>query len=271
MHRTLTIAEPALDAERIVESIRGRGAALVALSGGVDSAVVAALAHRALGSEAVAVTLIGPAVSESEQGAAASVAHEIGIRHALVPADPLEDPDYRANPSNRCFFCRRTETLALRAFGEPRGIAQYLDGVHLDDLGEDRPGLSAMNAAGFLHPLAEAAWRKGDVRSYARTLGLSNAERLSNACLASRVATGNAISDELLRRIGAAEASLTARGFERVRVRVSGATARVEVGPTEVARLLDPELARGVREELHGLGFLDVTLDPNGYRAAKGN
>jgi uncharacterized protein len=271
MARIVTIAEPALDPAGIVDQIRGRGPALVALSGGVDSAVVAALAQRALGPDAIAVTLVGSAVSGSERDAAERVAQEIGIRHASIPADPLEDPEYRANPLNRCFYCRRTETRALREFGQPKGVAQYLDGVHLDDLGGDRPGLAAMDAAGFRHPLAEASWRKTDVRAFARSLGLSNADRLSNACLASRVATGDAISEELLRRIEAAEATLLARGFQRVRVRVSGPRARVEVDPTEVGRLLDPALARQVREEILELGFLEVSLDPIGYRSSKGN
>jgi len=253
-------------AERtLVERIRGRGRALVALSGGVDSALVASLAFEALGPDAVAVTLSGPAVSQAEGERAAEVARTIGIEHHTLLANPLENASYRANPTDRCYFCRSVETHRLREFGDVRGIRQYLDGVHRDDLGEDRPGLRAMDEAGFDHPLAWGGWTKSDVRRGARRRGLPNADQPSDACLASRVAHGEAIDRALLARIEAAEAVLLGRGFRRVRVRVHAGAARIEVGPEEVARLSSTETAFEVTAEIGALGFAPVTIDPLGY------
>ncbi|MGA7860229.1 MAG: ATP-dependent sacrificial sulfur transferase LarE [Thermoplasmata archaeon] len=238
--------------------------ALVALSGGVDSSVVALLAHQALGPNAVAVTLTGPAVSPEELDSARNVARAIGIRHVLLTSDPLSDSRYAENPTNRCYFCRNHEGDLLRAWGQAHGIEVYLDGVHLDDLGDDRPGLQAMNEHGFRHPLAEAGWTKADIRAFARSAGLPTWDRPSNACLASRITHGEDITAPLLDQVARAEEWVSARGYRRVRVRVSGGRARVEVDPDEV-----PELQAEViplREALTALGFASVEIDPNGYR-----
>ncbi|HEV2165382.1 MAG TPA: ATP-dependent sacrificial sulfur transferase LarE [Thermoplasmata archaeon] len=257
-----------LEVATVLQSLRGAGGALVAMSGGVDSAVVAALLSRAVGSDAFAVTLAGPAVSEAEVDRAVRVARHIGIRHELVEIDPLRSPEYRANPSNRCYFCRQIETSALRAWGASRGVERFYDGIHRDDLAEERPGIRAMEEAGFLHPLARAGWGKAEVRRYARSIGLPNADQPSDACLASRVRHGQAISAELLRRVAEAESGLYRRGFVRVRVRVEGTGARVEVDPFETDRLLGEPTATAVRAELARLGFDPVALDPAGYRRA---
>ena len=250
----------------IVESIRAGGRPLVALSGGTDSAVVAFLAHRADSTGALAVTLVGSAVSDEERWSAAAAANAIGIAHQMLAADPIEDESYRNNPKDRCYHCRRVETRALREFGNPRGFAQFLDGVHRDDLADDRPGLRAMAEAGFLHPLLEAGWGKTDVRLFGQRAGLPNWARPANACLASRVASGEPISSELLGRVERAERTLLVRGFERVRVRVSHNVARVVVGSDEVARLLREPDATEIRTSLAQLGFENVILDVTGYR-----
>lgn len=243
---------------------------MVALSGGVDSSVVALLAHQALGPRATAVTLVGPAVSAAEVDRARSVARAIGIAHHLVQVDPLAVEEYRANPSNRCYFCRTTEASALRRRGERLGIVQYLDGVHLDDLGDDRPGLRAMDEARFLHPLVDAAWRKADVRSFARDHALPNWDTPSDACLASRIAHGQPITLPLLDRVERSEAWVRAQGFRRVRVRVRGESARVVVDPSEVGRLMEASTARRVVERLRSFGFAEVEIDSAGYAARAG-
>lgn len=253
--------------EEIVERLVGGGPTLIALSGGVDSAVVASLAREALATDAVAVTLSGPAVATSEVDAAVQVASGIGIRHVLLSSDPLSDPRYAENPTNRCYFCRRHEGGLLREWGATHAIQTYLDGTQLDDLGDDRPGLRAMDEHGFRHPLVEAGWAKADVRAYARRAGLPNWDRPSNACLSSRIAHGQAVTLDLLDRVGAAEAWLTARGFRRVRVRVAGRAARVEVDPTEVSRLMAPATVGPLHEALGRLGFASVEIDPRGYRS----
>ncbi len=256
-----------LPESEVVAAIRSGGPSLVALSGGVDSGVVAALAREGLGARAMAVTLSGPAVSASEVERASRVARVIGIDHRVVAIDPVARESYRANPSNRCYFCRSIETEALRRVGAEHGIAQYLDGVQVDDLGDDRPGLRAMDEAGFVHPLVRAGWTKADVRAAARRRALPNWDAPSDACLASRVAHGEPISRELLARVDAGESWLRSQGFRRARVRTRGGAARVEVDPVEVARLIAEPLASQVRQELTALGFSPVELDPDGYRA----
>jgi pyridinium-3,5-biscarboxylic acid mononucleotide sulfurtransferase len=267
----LELALP-LAPEAVRARIRSGGAALVALSGGVDSAVVAALAFEALGADAHAVTIVGPSVSREELLCAERAGREIGIDHRLIEADPLSNGSYRANGPDRCYFCRSVEGGALARWAEEQGLAQRLDGLHRDDLSEDRPGRRAMDEAGFRHPLLEAGWHKPDVRRFAAERGLSSADRPSNACLASRIATGEPVTAELLVLIERAEAAVRERGFRRVRVRSSRGSARVEVDPSELARLLEPTVAADLHLKLASLGFTSVELDRRGYRGrgAKG-
>jgi pyridinium-3,5-biscarboxylic acid mononucleotide sulfurtransferase len=259
------MAPLAVSETELLVRLRAGGPALVALSGGVDSSVVAALAFEALGRSAVAVTLSGPAVASVEVERARRVAAAVGIPHRIVPADPLAREEYRRNPVDRCYHCRAVETEVLRRVGAELGARQFLDGVQRDDLADDRPGLRAMNEAGFLHPLLWLGWGKADVRAAARRRALPNWDQPSDACLASRVAHGEPISDELLRRVEAAETYLLGLGFRRVRVRTRAGGARIEVDPDEVARLAaEPTAARAVAE-LRALGFDPVTIDPKGY------
>src|SRR5271157_1149185 len=254
--------------DKLVTRLRSGGRAVVALSGGVDSSLVASLAHSALGSEAVAVTLAGPAVSRSEVDRARRVASSIGVEHVVVSVDPLSRKEYRENGIDRCYHCRSVETSVLRNFGAERSVRQYLDGVQKDDLSEDRPGLRAMDEAGFQHPLVWAGWGKDEVRTEARRRGLPNWDQPSDACLASRVVHGEPVTAELLARIESAEAVLLDLGFRRVRVRVQGGAARIEVDPTEVSRLLKEPLASRVVHDLTRVGFRSVMVDPRGYRGA---
>lgn len=255
-------------AGELTDHLAGQGPILVALSGGVDSTVAAELSWRALGREgSLAVTLTGPATSQEELRAAEQAARVIGIRHRAVRVDPLAEPGYASNPTNRCFFCRTVEASALTRLAAEEGYRTIIDGLHLDDLGEERPGIRAMDRAGVQHPLVWARWRKADVRQYARSRELPNADRPSEACLASRIAHGLPISLDGLARIEAAETAVRHLGFRRVRVRTDRErSARVEVDPSEVDRLLEAEVAHRVRDALGRLGFDPVELDPRGYR-----
>jgi|SRR5271157_168958 len=265
MSTSLPPLPPLRSADEVVTRIRGGGRAVVALSGGVDSSLVAALAFSALGPEALAVTLTGPAVSASEVSRAERVASSIGVEHVLLTVNPLSRAEYRENRPDRCYFCRSVETSALREFGAARSAVQYLDGVHRDDLTDDRPGLRAMDEAGFSHPLLWAGWGKTEVRDEARRRGLPNWDQPSDACLASRIAHGDPVTRELLARIESAEATLLGLGFRRVRVRVHGGSARIEVDPSELSRLRTEPLASEVTREVARLGFTNVTIDPRGY------
>jgi pyridinium-3,5-biscarboxylic acid mononucleotide sulfurtransferase len=255
--------------EEIVQRLRGRGKALVALSGGVDSSLVASLTCEALGPDSIAVTLAGPAVARAEVERARGVARAIGIPHAVVEVDPLSRAEYRANTPNRCYFCRTVETEVLVREGTARGVVQYLDGVQADDLEDDRPGLRAMDEAGFDHPLVWAGWTKAIVRAEARARDLPNWDQPSDACLSSRVAHGDPVSAELLQRIESGERWIADRGFRRVRVRAHGHAARIEVDPSEVARLSAEPLRSEVRRALGALGFDPVEIDPIGYKGAR--
>ncbi len=258
--------EPPDPPELVVRALAAGGPCLVALSGGVDSAVVAWLAYRAVGDRAVALTLRGTAVAPEELQSAEAVARSIGISHSTVAADPLADARYVANGADRCYYCRTVEGRALRRWGEAHGVRQYLDGIHRDDLGDDRPGIRAMDEAGFRHPLLEARWTKAEVRRVAQSAGLPNWDRPSNACLASRVAHGEPITAETLARVASAERWLLTREFRRVRVRVRAGRARVEVGADEVPRLLGPELREAMERAFEAIGFSEVEIDPGGYR-----
>jgi pyridinium-3,5-biscarboxylic acid mononucleotide sulfurtransferase len=262
----LPLADPESE---VISRLRAGGPVLVALSGGVDSSVVAALAFDALGSGSLAVTLSGPAVARSEVDRARRVARAIGIEHLVVSVDPLARAEYRANPPDRCYFCRSVESEALLRIGRERGSAQFVDGIHVDDLADDRPGLRAMDAAGFAHPLARAHWTKVDVRAAAHERSLPNWDQPSDACLASRVAHGEPITEPLLARIERGEQWLLERGFRRVRLRTEAGAARVEVDPVEVARLLAEPFCSEARAALEGLGFRPVVMDPVGYRSAR--
>ncbi len=265
MEAALVPPAPPRTAPEIVDHLARQGPALIALSGGVDSSLVASLAFEALADRAVAVTLTGPAVARAEVERARRVARALGIPHEVIEINPLAVADYRANTPNRCYFCRSVETEALRREGRRRGVSQYLDGVQLDDLADDRPGLRAMNEAGFAHPLVWAGWAKVRVRAAARARGLPNWDQPSDACLSSRIAHGDAVTEELLRRIERAEAWIAAQGFRRVRVRTRGAGARIEVDPDEVLRLRAEPIATEMRAALRDLGFDPVEIDPYGY------
>jgi uncharacterized protein len=238
---------------------------LVSLSGGIDSSVVAAVAARAKGDDALAVTLTGPSLPTRDMTQARSVAERAGIRLLVVPFDPLSDPDYVSNTSSRCYFCRRQEGHRLFEIAQEMGFEAVADGVHKDDLGTDRPGLKAMDELGMRHPLVEAGMGKADVRAVGKELGLPNWETPSNACLASRVIHGTPIRATDLSRIDQAEEYLTALGFPLVRVRTNGTMARVEVAGSDLERLADPTVWDNVLAQLNRLGFASVAPFPVAY------
>jgi pyridinium-3,5-biscarboxylic acid mononucleotide sulfurtransferase len=257
---------PRIDA--LLADLAGRGSVLVAYSGGVDSAVVAAAAQRALGERALAVTAAAETLAGAELDHARRVAAEIGIRHEVVTYSELDDPEFVANPSHRCYVCQGMRMDTMLAEAARRGFAVVCDGTNASDPGPDRPGLAAVRERGVYSPLLAHGIDKATTRTLALAFGLSVWDRPANACLSSRIPHGQIVTLGKLRRIESAEEVLASHGFRIARVRhddgEEGAAARVEVGPDEVARLA--ALWAEIEPRLCSLGFARVTFDPRGYR-----
>ena len=250
--------------ETVVADLAARGSVLVAYSGGVDSAVVAALARRAVGERALAVTAAAETMAGRELDHARRVAREIGIAHQVVTYSELSDPEFVANPSHRCYVCQGMRMDAMVALAAERGYAVVCDGTNASDPGPDRPGLAAVRERGVYSPLLAHGVDKAATRALARRLGLSVWDRPANACLSSRIPHGQLVTLGKLRRVEAAEELLADHGFRVLRVRHEDGRARVEVDAGEVARLaaLWPE----IEPRLVGLGFAAAAYDPRGYR-----
>jgi uncharacterized protein len=247
------------------------GSVLVAFSGGIDSTLVLKVAHDVLGARAVAVTAVSPTFPAIELTLSQTICKEIGARQIIHEADQLRDPAFVMNTGNRCYRCKTDLYSALVPLAARLGLGYVANGAQCDDLGDDRPGLQAAREYSVRSPLVEAAMGKAAVREAARLLGLSTWDKPAAACLSSRIARGETITVERLRRVEVAEEFLLREGFRQVRVRDHGGNARVEVGQDELARLFEPRMRAHVTRRLDALGFATVTLDPAGYRSGSAN
>ena len=255
--------------QELIADLAARGSVLIAYSGGVDSALVAALAVRALGERALALTAAAETLVGPELDHARRLAAEIGIRHEVVTYSELDDPEYVANPAHRCYICQGMRMDAMLQAAARRGLAVVCDGTNASDPGPDRPGLRAVTERGVYSPLLAHGVDKPAARAMARALGLSAWDRPANACLSSRIPHGQLVTLGKLRRIEAAESLLAAAGFRVVRVREDQGSARVEVGTAEVARLA--ALWADIEPRLLATGFQRAILDPSGYRSGGAN
>jgi len=251
--------------ESMVRAIEARGGVLVAFSGGVDSGLVAKVTRDALGDRAEAVLADSESLARRELREAQAFAAEIGIPLRIVSLSELANADYAANPSNRCYFCRSELAVELVRIAQAEGFPAIADGVNVSDLGDVRPGIRAMDEAGFWHPLVEFGFAKPEIRALARDLGLSFAEKPSNACLSSRIPHGTPITVDVLRQVEAAEDVLRDRGFRQVRVRHFGEAAKIEVLPEDVPTLQANR--KEIAAALWKLGYRETVIDPAGYRA----
>lgn len=244
---------------------------IVALSGGVDSALVAYAAHQVLGSSALAVTADYKTLAQEELNSAKKICQEIGIRHMIISYDELENPDFVKNDQNRCYHCRSELSDHLIRLARKENITVIVDGTNIDDLGDYRPGIVALQNNGIRSPLVESNFTKSEVRDTAKSVGLSVYDRPSNSCLASRIPWGQRVTAERLARIEVGETFVKQMvGAKQVRVRDINGMAKIEIGQDELD-LIQSVNIDDLAAKLKSIGFESVTIDETGYRPGKIN
>lgn len=252
--------------ERLLGALRSLDSLLVAFSGGADSAYLAWAAHKALGTQALAVTAISPSFSAYDRAQAEAFARAAGLRHESIETREFENPLYIANNADRCYHCKDELFEQMEALARTRGFTAIAYGINADDTRDFRPGHRAAKEHCIQTPLLDAALTKAEIRELSRRVGLSTWDRPASACLSSRVPYGTAVTPELLERIERSESILREMGFRQIRVRVHGELARIEIAPEEMPRALQPEIVARLNEALRQVGFTYVALDLQGYR-----
>jgi pyridinium-3,5-biscarboxylic acid mononucleotide sulfurtransferase len=249
----------------LCDTLASLDSVVVAYSGGVDSAYLAYIAHRTLGDRAVAITADSPSYPERHRALAIRIAAEFGLRHEIIHTSELERPEYRANPSNRCYYCKHELYTHLSRIAGTRG-AIVVDGNNADDRGDYRPGRQAAREFGVRSPLDDVNLTKADIRELSRQAGLPTWDEPASACLSSRIPYHSAVTGEKLRMIERAERVLREFGFRVCRVRHHDDLARIEIGVDELPRALEPDLTSRIVSAIQALGYRQVTIDPRGYR-----
>jgi len=245
--------------------------ALIAYSGGVDSTLVAKIAYDVLGDRALAVTAVSPSLLPEELEDAKIQAATIGISHKIVQTQEMDNPNYTSNPVNRCYFCKSELHDTLKPLALELGYPYVLDGVNADDLHDYRPGIQAAKERGARSPLAEIGVTKAEVRQISQQLGLPWWDKPAQPCLSSRFPYGEEITIAKLQRVGRAEIYLRSLGWENLRVRSQGDTARIELSPDKIKDFVTMTDLPSLVSVFQTWGFIYVTLDLEGYRSGKLN
>ncbi len=245
--------------------------AIIAYSGGIDSTLVSKIAFDVLGDRALAITAVSPSLLPEDLEAAGEQAREIGIAHELVYTKEMDNPNYTSNPLNRCYFCKSELHDTLKPLALSRGYSYVVDGVNADDLQDYRPGIQAAKERGARSPLAEAGITKTEVRQLSRQLGLPWWDKPSQPCLSSRFPYGEEITVAKLQRVGRAEMYLRQQGWQNLRVRSVGDTAKIELPPEQIKEFVLTNDLEELVTTFQTYGFLYVTLDLEGYSSGKLN
>jgi uncharacterized protein len=248
---------------RVLENLPGL---IVAYSGGVDSAYLAWASTQVLGPRALCITADSSSYPERHREMASRIAREFGLNHEVIRTDEMSRSEYRANPANRCYFCKHELYTRLTAIARERGIPVIADGSNADDRGDYRPGRQAAREFGVRSPLDEVDLTKDEIRNLSRQAGLPTWDEPASACLSSRIPYFSEVTDEKLRMIERAEDVLRGLGFRVCRVRHHETIARLEIAREEMHRALEPDIADAIDRELRAIGYQHVTLDLRGYR-----
>ncbi len=257
--------------DKLLSILGSMDSAIVAYSGGVDSSLLAQAAHMALGDKALAVTAVSPSLPQAELDEAVEVAKRIGIRHEFVYTDEMDNPDYLANPTNRCYFCKSELFIKLNPLAEERGYQHVIYGAMMDDRGDHRPGAQAAKEYDVQAPLDVADLSKDEIRELSKRYGLPTWNKPSFACLSSRFPYGLAITEEKLSTVEQAEQFLRDHGIRVFRVRHHEAIARVEVLPEDMPQLIQEPFRSDMVNRFKELGYTYVTLDMAGFRSGSMN